>query len=257
MRRICIATAAFLLGACASQPVEPESMEVRVIGERGEPVISQVDGRTDNQVIEIEEGSGAHVRKDGPILYTMTSFDHRGEKLRGGDIQFEILSDSIPYSAIIEGKTEGSRITVINPQGTGAEIVVIDLLYTQAYGEPMEVTSGPKVVEGDDGGPILAEPFGRINSMSTVILRRGNGEQVTPESVPILQYSIYNSESGELVDSSWSTGPVRTPVKDFGDGLRTAIEGSTIGSRVMVLLPASDGYGDYDAIVFIDLLWTD
>lgn len=254
MRRLALVLLAAGLAACQSAPAPVvDDLNVMVGGPLGHPVITSVEGTASDQEVTEEPGRGNVISMNTPILYSISSFDEDGELLRGGSISLGTLTQDIPYHTLINGKQEGTRITVANPQNTRMEIVVIDLLYTQAWGEPVDLSGGPTVTEGDDGGPILAEPAD-VKSLSTQILRRGDGAQVSTDDTVILQYSVYNAENAKLLDSSWTTGPVQVPLAELGQGLQTALDGSTLGSRIMALLPASDGYGSYDAIVFVDLL---
>ncbi|WP_323825705.1 FKBP-type peptidyl-prolyl cis-trans isomerase, partial [Pseudomonas aeruginosa] len=66
-----------------------------------------------------------------------------------------------------------------------------------------------------------------------------------PGDQVIVQYTGALYDGGTVFDSSWTNGaPAEFATTGVVPGFRKALEGQTVGSQVLVVMPASDGYGD-------------
>lgn len=114
-------------------------------------------------------------------------------------------------------------------------------------GEPAEPAEGfPGVEYAEDGSPTVTIPEGvdvpTEFALETVIA--GTGAEVGAGAVAIIQYHGVNWNTGEVFDSSWLRGQVaRFPVGNLIPGFQDALIGQTVGSRVLVIIPAELGYG--------------
>ncbi len=114
-------------------------------------------------------------------------------------------------------------------------------------GEPKEPAEGfPAVEYADDGSPTVTIPEGQAIptefGVDTVIT--GTGAEVVPGDTVIVNYHGVNWNTGQVFDSSWLRGQPASFSTDgvivgFGDGLI----GQTVGSRVIIVIPAELGYG--------------
>lgn len=257
MRKLAACILVLGLTSCTSGQNASDPYEVLVAGNLGAPVVGGTTGDVpEERQVDIVEGPGQPLVFGRDMIYQVTSFDDRGEKLSGGQLQIGKFNEEMDYSTYLDGIPEGSRVIIANPQGNRAEIVIIDVLFTVASGELVELPETTvKLDIGDDGGPALLEPFGPIETLSTVIAIRGDGGQVSTGDDIIAQYSLYNSETGELVDTTWTTtGPINIDLSGTFTGLATALEGTRVGSRVVALVPASQAHGTFDAIAIVDIL---
>ncbi|MGW5159745.1 FKBP-type peptidyl-prolyl cis-trans isomerase, partial [Nonomuraea wenchangensis] len=76
-------------------------------------------------------------------------------------------------------------------------------------------------------------------------LTAGKGARLEPDDVAIVQYTAHVWDGGRnrLVDSSFTRGaPAAFPVGGLLPGLDRALEGRTVGSRVIAAVPPGDGF---------------
>lgn len=206
------------------------------------------------QVIKHEAGSGEPVKPGQRILYVSSSFDDRGRLLAGGDLSTATLDSTLPYSNALTGLPEGSRLWVVNPQGTGAEIIVIDLLHSSPQGTDVAEETGEESslpLSESNGTLLMTEPYGSVGSLSTIVLARGDGAQVFSDDSLFVNYWVFNAESGDLIDAG---DIVYLDLSQTLEGLAVGVDGLRIGSRVALLIPAAEAQGDHDMIVVLDLL---
>ena len=60
----------------------------------------------------------------------------------------------------------------------------------------------------------------------------------------MLRYTGVVWDTGEVFDSSWENGSALVLGDDMIEGFTKAIEGQTVGSQVMAVIPPDLGYGD-------------
>src|SRR5690606_29434885 len=93
----------------------------------------------------------------------------------------------------------------------------------------------------------------------------GAGAVVQPGDMVVVQYTGMTWEDGEIFESSWQRGaPSQFPTSGVVTGFRMALEGQSVGSQVLVVMPPSDGYGhvaghrlEHNTLVFVvDILAT-
>jgi peptidylprolyl isomerase len=104
-------------------------------------------------------------------------------------------------------------------------------------------------------GPTVTMPASSVKpptSLQSQTLIKGNGLKITPGDYVVAQYTGYIWRTGKIFSSSWSH---KTP---FGfeigaspsqviTGFDTGLEGQTVGSRVLLVIPPKDGYGSTGA----------
>ena len=260
------AAAVFLAAVCVGLGVswgahlsrdEPDNTEfsVTIRGPLGSADVVSTSGPTPRvQVIKHEAGSGKPVEPGQRILYVSSSFDGRGRLLAGGDLSAATLDSTLPYNDALTGLPEGSRLWVVNPQGAGAEIIVIDLLHTSPQGTDVAEETGVDSslpLSESNGTLLMTEPYGSIGSLSTILLTRGVGDQVFSDGSLFVNYWVFNAESGDLLDAG---DVVHLDLSQTLEGLAVGVDGLRIGSRVALLIPAAEAQGDHDTIVVLDLL---
>ncbi|WP_025155887.1 FKBP-type peptidyl-prolyl cis-trans isomerase [Leifsonia aquatica] len=145
---------------------------------------------------------------------------------------------------------------------------LIDLAVTRADGTPVAPKAGfPTVKLSKTGEPSITIPKSDPPTQTEVeVLKQGAGETVQPGDTVTVQYKGVLWRDGEMFDSTWSRGaPTSFPTTGVVAGFKKALEGQTVGSQVLAVIPPADGYGDAgsgaikgtDTIVFvIDILKT-
>lgn len=175
-------------------------------------------------------------------------------------------------SSALKGAKQGSRVVAVippkdgfgtkgNPQlgikGSDTLVFVIDLMKefpNTAAATGTHVSNGggalPKVSTPAPGqAPTVTMPKSAPPKNLTVTpLLKGNGPKVTKGQAVVVQYTGVVWNTGKVFDSSWS----RKAPFEFVTGAKPeqvipgwdkGLEGQTVGSRVLLTIPPSDGYG--------------
>ena len=116
----------------------------------------------------------------------------------------------------------------------------------KADGVEQPATDGFPVVELDDSGrptitiPDLAPPV----DLQLAVLKEGEGEVVPDGADVVVHYVGVNWNTKKIFDESWARGePSTFNTKAVIAGFTAALEGQTVGSQVIVIIPPDDGYG--------------
>ncbi len=192
-----------------------------------------------------------------------------GETVYAGSLepafQLSQLGQAIPaITDALECATEGSRVVVALAPGdieaetaTGmglrddeSAVAVVDLrevYLARANGAPV-ISSGnglPTVVLAPSGQPGIIIPDAPVPTETTVqVLKRGDGPVVTGEVPVRVHYTGVTWAERTVFDSSWGAAPASLTLDGVVPGFAEALEGQTVGSQVMVVIPPKDGYGD-------------
>ncbi|ODA90737.1 peptidylprolyl isomerase [Leifsonia xyli subsp. xyli] len=165
----------------------------------------------------------------------------------------------------------GSAYSQLGMKEKDPVVLVADLIGippTRADGKPVTPPAGfPTVKLAKDGEPSITIPKADPPTETRIAqLKQGSGETVLPGDTVTVQYKGVLWRNGEMFDSSWSRG-APAPLKTTGvvKGFQNALEGQTVGSQVIAIIPPADGYGEKgsgkitatDTMVFvIDILGT-
>jgi len=134
-------------------------------------------------------------------------------------------------------------------------VVVVDVIGVypgSAWGVPQVATDGlPAVTSAPDGRPGVAMPSGPAPADLTIsTLSRGDGLVVEEGQTVVAHYTGLLWD-GVIFDSSWDQNrPVNLVAQSFIEndgvgvipGFAKALIGQSVGSRVVVSIPASEGY---------------
>ena len=175
--------------------------------------------------------------------------------------------DSVPnFCSALVGAKEGSRVVAIFPpkdahDGRGVEglgigpndsfVFVFDLarVYLEkAEGSTVAPEAGmPAVVTTPDGVPGITIPnTDAPEELRIAQLIKGAGETVKTGDNVTMHYSGFLWTGGSKFDSSWDKGtPAQFEVSPgmLIEGFLSAVVGQEVGSRVVVVIPPSLGYG--------------
>lgn len=185
----------------------------------------------------------------------------------------------------LECAAEGSRVVVALPPGgveaqTAASsglaedetaIAVMDLhqvYLSKADGANVYNTGHglPNVVRAPDGRPGIIVPDGAAPTEVTVqTIKKGDGPVVTADQPVRVHYTGVGWDDREVFDTTWDGEPASMTLDDALPGFAQALEGQTVGSQVMVVVPpdavdgdAAQGFPAGSALVFvIDVLGLD
>jgi peptidylprolyl isomerase len=287
------AVAVLAVGLAACSQVSAESLGIEVTGEPGQaPVITYVTpleiGSTFRETLWAGTGpllvEGGTVlidiwlenASDGTVVKQTYMGDGAGPKAH--TLAPEDLGEDLYRS--LRGQRVGARVLqVAPPDSSGTDystVAVIDVLPLRADGTPEPQPVGLPVVtlaeENDDGippGTPSITPTGTDppTSLTAQLLRRGDGAQVGSEDDVTFQFAMF-TWSGEVIDSSWTTGgwPVTGRLyllpRPLADG---GLFEKTVGSQVILVVPPTEGgmrinqstaYENQTIVVVIDILST-
>ena len=256
-------------------------------------------GGTDAETVVLKEGTGPaftgnqYISFEYQIVNGGTGALVQGSSFDGKDQASQLVT---PESAFLcqplSGVKEGSLVAILlqaasfkdgqGPQDFGlgptdSLILTIQLnkvALPGANGDAQPQKDGfPQVVvdpASQEPGLVVAnwaEPAFTEFAKSTLI--KGKGEAVVKGQTVIVNYSGWTwSSLKSKFDSSWANGsPAEFPLTDGSliPGFIKALEGETVGSRVIAVIPPADGYGSNDTqsipanstlIFVIDILGT-
>ncbi|WP_432548544.1 FKBP-type peptidyl-prolyl cis-trans isomerase [Kineococcus sp. SYSU DK004] len=130
---------------------------------------------------------------------------------------------------------------------------VVRVIPETAQGEEVAPPPGlPTVTYGEDGRPTGVEvPEGYQAPEQTLAqpLVQGSGPVVESGQNVTMQYVGARLEDGEVFESSWERQPFQTQIGVGGliEGWDVGLVGQNVGSRVLLVIPAAQAYGDEPA----------
>jgi hypothetical protein len=201
------------------------------------------------QASVIHEGSGEPVESGQLITYAFTSYRaDNGQKIGSigyGTPQWPVqISPESQLGLIFGCASPGTRVVAAFPSAGGwPEVGVFDFLAivpSTAWGEPQEPVPGmPTVTLAEDGRPTVELPGGQPpTAVELAVLKRGEGETIAAGRALLVQYIGVKWSDGSVFDSSWESGePAYFPTSDVVDSVRAALEGQTVGSQIIILIP--------------------
>ena len=210
------------------------------------------------QTTVVTEGSGDPVEAGQLVTYALTAFSaETGEKLGSlgyGDnpVLPAQISPESPVGQVIGCATPGTRVVAAFPASdpNPGEVYVFDFFEVvpdAAWGEPQKPVEGmPTVTLAEDGAPTIQLPDGDApTALELEVLKKGDGATVAPGDQVLVQYTGLKWSDGSVFDSSWEKGaPATFQTTGVVDGFRQALEGQTVGSQVVVVMPPALGYGE-------------
>jgi len=84
-----------------------------------------------------------------------------------------------------------------------------------------------------------------VDKTQTKVLIEGKGDAARADGYVKINYYGVNGRDGAVFDSSFSRGaPASFPLANVITGFKTGLTGQKVGSRVLVVVPSSEGYGE-------------
>jgi FKBP-type peptidyl-prolyl cis-trans isomerase len=222
------------------------------------------------------QGTGPTLTNKESLLGNFVLYDWRGttHKLLGSTYSSgtpTLFSSSLlpGLETALIGQKAGSRVLAVIPpaegfgasgnsqigvSGTDTLVFVVDMLQevNNAAGVSGTQTSNgggalPTVTAASGKAPTITIPATKPPATLQVkTLIKGTGAKVTKGQLVVVQYTGVNWRTKKVFDSSWSRGMpfgVNIGEGQVIKGWDTGLIGQTVGSRVLLVIPPSQGYG--------------
>lgn len=232
---------------------------------------------------EVIKGTGPVIHGNEEVVVDFTLYNATtGAKLQGTKYDgaspavlhlLPATAEGPDYCAALAGAHQGSRVVYYMPAllthagkgipslGVGAKDSIIFVFDIRAVALPRATGSAqipqngfPAVVTDKDGVPGIVLPHTPAPSLKTTkvsTLIKGAGPAVKAGDKVVVHYSgmVWSDGNNQLFDSSWQKEgqePFSSPLNDTAliKGWVKALEGQTVGSQVVAVIPASEAYGD-------------
>ncbi|MFS0867598.1 FKBP-type peptidyl-prolyl cis-trans isomerase [Microbacterium sp. 179-B 1A2 NHS] len=246
---------------------------IDVSGPEGEPAATTTAPVYVDETVwtDLEVGSGPAVTtRAQDVQFTTTILGGAtGQTLVTSGTQITSVETWSQYyegiAKMLQCATEGSRIVgavaaedlapeAAQSMGLGendSAIFVVDLqkvYLPAANGAPQYVEGSgiPSVVLDTAGRPGIIVPEAEApEDLIVKTLKKGDGEVVDSDATVRVHYTGVLWETGEVFDSSWEKGASAALSLDgVVPGFAQALDGQTVGSQVLAVIPPDLGYGD-------------
>lgn len=162
-------------------------------------------------------------------------------------------------AAALECASAGTRsVVALTPEdvaqligpSVGTVVAVVDVVSVQlARAEGTRIFNDgrglPSVVRAPDGRPGIVVPRTTApTDLVAQVLIEGSGDKITADTPFYAHYTGVTWSDGEVFDSSWGGQATQFTLGGLVEGVAEALEGQTVGSQVMVVVPPELGYGD-------------
>jgi peptidylprolyl isomerase len=103
----------------------------------------------------------------------------------------------------------------------------------------------PAVTANAGEAPTITPPTGDAPAtLQTQDIIVGTGAEVLPTSTLRVHYTLMSWSSGEVLESSWTSGqPATFPLSGVIAGWQEGLPGTKVGGRRLLVIPPSLGYG--------------
>ena len=222
----------------------------------------------------VQTGQGRAVSEGTPVILQVSQFSGlNGRNTTGNEAGYKLWQGLLGpdvgnyINTAVSGQREGARVVLREPaeEDNGSrttKITVVDLLPTTATGEARQPAAGtPTVTEGPDGSiTVSSAGLPAPTRVSTEILIKGTGPQIGAQDRLIARTTMVSWATGQPLEKS--TFGLQEPPKqlDMSNalvGVSQNLVDITVGSRVVLSLPAEQAQGKEPVVVVIDVLAKD
>jgi peptidylprolyl isomerase len=232
----------------------------------------------------VGEGQGVEVNYYGVNGRTGKKFDESFST--GQPIAFSLAQVVPGFSKGLVGQHKGSRVLIAMPGPDGYDpmggnpqagievgdtlIFVVDLVDVQLAGpegSAVQPKAGLPTVTDNGGKPEITIPESNPpTSLEVQPLIKGKGKKIGANDTVTFNYVWVRWSDGKVLEESYSGKPANAPLSGLLPGMVKGLEGQTVGSRVLLVIPPADGYPDGNAtpsikpgealVMVVDLLFT-
>ncbi len=278
MRRYLMAMVLLLAGAVMAGCGGNTGPVPAVNGKFGaDPVITMPTGSPSGQLVvqTLIHGNGPAVKQGDYVLFDVQGKVWAGDRevvdsYTNHQPQGLPLATAMPAWRQLAGQQVGSRVLMVVPpkdgfgpkgdpaanvQGGDTLVFVFDVLGTmpvsaRAGGTVIPYHPGPDMptVRSGSPGPVITVPSKAAPPRKLVsqVLIRGHGQPILNGDTVVVQYTGMVWRTGRVFDSSWTRKVPQSFVLGAGQvipGWEAGLGGLPVGSRVLLIVPPTLGYG--------------
>src|ERR1700761_626433 len=255
-----------LVGCGSSKPASPNA-SVTATGSFGSSPKVTIPKETATSTLSVKtlvQGKGAAIKKSDIFLSNFTIYVWSGKTNKLLDSTYSSSPQVLPASLLpgiqtaVTGAKVGSRVLAVIPPKDGygtsgnSELGVTGSGTAGATGTQTYSGGGslPTVSDAKGSAPKITIPK-NVTPPKTLVsktLIKGTGATVTKGQDVVAQYVGVNWRTGTTFDSSWSRSlpysfKIGASPSQVITGWDKGLVGQTVGSRVLLVIPPSDGYG--------------
>jgi peptidylprolyl isomerase len=179
------------------------------------------------------------------------------------------LALAVPGRAAAPASAAPDGTTPSPAPGSAAEptqLLLIKLISATDVTPPLEKPEGetvtppaglPTVKENDQGIPeISIEGAAAPTALVAQDLIKGKGTEVKATDTVVVNYVLHSFKDNKQVESSFGSQPLTRPLSQLIKGWQEGLVGKTVGSRVLLSVPADLAYGAEkgDLVFVVDIL---
>ncbi|WP_250708062.1 hypothetical protein, partial [Actinomyces sp. 217892] len=217
------------------------------------------------------EGDGRTVSSGDAVLLSVSVFNGTdgtnttgtaaGTRLYRGLLEASQVGQVL--ASAVEGTTEGTRLVLRAPAEAAdgslcTEITVVDVLRTSANGTTREPPEGTPLAVLDPDGTMSVSLNGLAapTRPRAAVLIEGDGPQVSSTDTVVARYQTvsWNDATVRTDSYGWDVAPGTIQMTDTLTGISSLLVDVTVGSRVVLSLPADQARGEEPVAVVIDVL---
>jgi peptidylprolyl isomerase len=232
----------------------------------------------------VSEGQGVEVNYYGVNGRTGKKFDESFST--GQPVAFSLAQVVPGFSKGLVGQHKGSRVLIAMPGQDGYDpmggnpqagievgdtlIFVVDLVGVQLAGpegSTVQAKAGLPTVTDKGGKPEITIPESAPpTSLEVQPLIKGKGKKIGVNDTITFNYLWVRWSDGKVLEESYGGKPANAPLSGLLPGMVKGLEGQPVGSRVLLVIPPSDGYPDGNEtpsikpgetlVMVVDLLFT-
>jgi peptidylprolyl isomerase len=230
-------------------PLKTDTTQVSTLIEGSGPTI------TDNQLVQmsfsffngttgepVEEGAYAE-----PGIYLPSQLlPGMADSIQCATVGSRIAAAMTPADAF--GEEGSAQLGVAGDDSIVMVADITDSFLAKANGAntPVFQSGFPSVVTAEHGTPGITIPKSDApTDLKVATLKTGDGEKVTKDTRVVVHYTGALWADNSIFDTSWDDGtPAVFSLDGIVPGLATALEGKTVGSQIIAIVPPELGYGE-------------
>jgi FKBP-type peptidyl-prolyl cis-trans isomerase len=233
------------------------SLTVKTLIHGSGPTLTKTQAFVGNYAIYIWSGTSHRLAQSSftahdPTLFAGQLLPGLEKALVGQKMGSRVLAVIPPKDAF--GKSGNAQAGI---KGTDTLVFVVDLIKSfapNASASGQQVSSGggslPKVTAATGSAPTIKMPSSGQPpaTLVTKTLVKGGGEAVKKGQTVVVQYVGAIWKTGKVFDASWQRGQpfgftIGANPSQVIPGWDKGLVGQTVGSRVLLVVPPTDGYG--------------